>query len=676
MAVRKRNKKITKKRVVTANTPQSGKLSEKLIFIIVGFLILIGVALYIWKPWQNLNLPFVSTKITVVKPQMDMARARQMTIDPEKANVMQIVTREKIRITLEVPKGALKEKTLMQMIPFSYDAKSEVPTLGVAVGPASIDFSVPVILSFNFSESKFKNKAPKTVLAKTLRTTGLSQVLQIDVQGTSYTPTLISRSTETETYLPSRILTGGAYVISLDGKNQVSIAKKALDQKGMNTLTVMESATVLLLNNQLLTADETKTTKAAVAKILSKEQPPIFELYAALVLQKKLTNSSISLLEYLIPKAHAYETGEGFFQAACRENGYTVEQYIGYAKAAQLMGYESMGDSCINKAKNKVAEDAEKTLQSGNTDVKAIMLVLKNLKLLGVDSETNLDERLEDKAKEVVTNDAKKVASDPTSTVVDAAIEKQKMEAVGADSGPTYEALSKKVNERLEQIENETGKASDEYSKEMEQKEKAWEEAAKEVEKEEKRLEEEVNANDIDEEEILMNAAMSQLGIGMLKAFGFDKLDEASLKQKFDEMQSQTKELASAAYAACLEARAEGIDMDCAAMKSETDALMRQAEEASYRATSEIGRMQSQEYETPEYLENNGDFELYFEAEPTPTPGDEETEVTDEESQVDIMQDAEIESDSYDYGAEAMDISEPEEQSDSESSSDVEYTEE
>jgi hypothetical protein len=668
MPASRKSTKKTPPRRVRKNIPERGKFSEKLA-IFIGIGLILGIGIFFWKPWKSLSLPFSSGKISVTKPSMDMARARQMTIDPEKDTVMQIVTSEKVRVTMTVPKGALKEKTLVKLIPFYYDKKSEAPTAGVVVGPASINFEVPVTLSFNFSQSSFKNQAPKSAVEKTIRTTGSAQVLQIDSEGKSLTPTLVSRGTETETYLPARILTGGAYVFSLDGKDQVDIAKQALDKDNMHTLTVMESATVLLFNNRKLSDPELKKTKAAVTKILSKKDPPPFELYAALILQKKITNPSFSF----IAKAYAYETGEGYYQAVCRDNRFTVEEYLGFAKAAQLMGHDTIGDSCINKAKNKVAEEAQKVIASGNPDMKAVMIALQNVQLLGVDEETNLDEQLMEKAKEVVTNEAREVAQDPNSSLIDAAVAMQKMEAIGADQGPTYEALKDRVTKKVDQVENDVERASDDHSRDMDQKEVDWEEAARQVEEEEKRLDEEVAKHDLDEEEILATAVWSQVGIGLLKAFGFEELDRDSLKKKFDEMQAQSEELASIAYSSCLEMQAEGIEVDCAGMKSKTDDLLRQAEELSYRAEEEIGNMQSQEYETPEYLENSGDFELYFEEELTPTPEDEYETGSEEEYSEDDS--SSYEDEGYDESQEGTDYTsdyaEDETQSD-----EIEYEEE
>lgn len=631
MPARKRLKKKSPQRRISSRKLQSGRVGQKQLFIIIGALVLLIGAFAIFKPWQYLGGNHANNQIAVTKPMMDMGRARQMSIDPQKDSVMQIVTKEKVIITLEVPKGALNEKTIVKLIPFYHDPKVEAPTAGVVVGPASVNFTTPVTLSFNFSESEFKNSAPKTVLEKKIRTTGLSQVMQIDRNATTLTPTLISRALETENYLPARILTGGAYVYSLDGKNQVEIAKKALNAEKMHTLTVMESATTLLFNDQKLSDVEMKKTKAAVGKILSQKEPPVAEFYAALVLQKKIKTPSFSF----IPKAYAYSTDQGFFQITCKQDGGTIEDYVGFAKAAELYGHEAEAKSCMDKAKNLVAEEAKKVL-AGNPDLKTIKVALADVQLLGLDDDTNLDEQLIEKMKEVATEDAKKVADNPNSDVVDAAIEMQKMEAVGADHGPTYEKLKQKVSDYLDQQEAAADQANEEYQKGEAAREAEMERLTKEVEEAEKKMEQEVAENSIDEEDFLYGQAMSALGIGMLQMFGFDKLDKESLQQKFDEMQEQAKEVVAAGHAFCAEARAEGIDVgDCEAKMQEAEGLLKQAEEESYRVTQEIGNIQSKEFEEPEYLEENGDYTIYFEEDISPAPEEsfESGEVGSEENQ-------------------------------------------
>ena len=576
----KKSAKVHKRRQKQVVTSERGFSRFTYLFGIIVLGLIIGLAFF-FKPWKA--LPFIGTQkpLTVIKPDLDFARARQLTIDPSRDTVMQIVTRENVRVTLEVPKGALNEKTLVKMIPFYYDKKATSPTAGVLLSPGKLRFSRPVTLSFNLTDSSFRNHAPKNIKSMTLRSTGTAQVLEIDAKATSYTPALIARGLETETYLPARILTGGAYVFSLDGDNQTQIATVALAVTSMPSLTVIEAATSLLFNNKSLSPDELTKAKNAVTKILSKKQPPALELYAALVLQKKIKNPRFSFIK----QAYAYETGQGFYEATCRREGLGVEEYLGLAQAAQLMGYDSIGENCLRKAKNIIADDTKKILSNPNSDVKTIMIALQNVQLIGLDDDTNLDEQLTEKAKEVAVKDASKVAQDPNSTAVDAAKQLQRLEALGVESGPTYESLQNTLKTSTEKYDE---PIDDPYDVEP----------------------------TIDNEEILYNAAMSTLGVELLKAFGFEELDQESLKKKFDEMISQTSELNEAVYAMCLEMGGD----DCDSKHSEAEGMIREAEAESYRVENEIGNLQSRPDEDPEYLENSGDVSLYFEEEATPTP--------------------------------------------------------
>jgi hypothetical protein len=579
-AARTIKKKISPK--IAKRKLQRAKVSNKLL-VALTLLIVIIVGVVVWKPWtnQNISMPFSEKKITVVKPKTDMGRARQLTIDPSKDTVMQIVTRENVRITLDVPKGAIAQKTNVKLIPFYYEKENSSPTAGVLVSPATINFTKPVTLSFNFNDTEFKNIAPITVDAKQLRKYGQSQVLQIDSDAKSYTPTLVARGIETEKFLPARILTGGAYVFSLDGANQKAIAEKALSAQNMHSLTVIESATALLFNNQTLSADQDKKAKAAVSKILAKQNPPALEMYAAAVLQKKLTDKTFSF----IPVAHAYETGEGFFQAACRSDGLKIEEYVGFAQTAELMGHEHIGESCLNKAKNLIEKRVNEVLANPNASLKELQIALQDVMIVGLDDDSNLDEKLTERSKQKAVEDAKKVADDPNATPIQAATQLQILQGVGVEEGPTYEKLENTVKEEIGKYEQPKDHPTDAEPT-------------------------------IVEEEILDSAIMSAIGIAMAKAFGFEQLDEDSVKAKFEQMAAGTKAMNEAAYAVCLELGGE----DCEGTYSKIAGEIRVAEAEGYRVASDIGNLQSQEYEEAEYTEHQGEVELYFE--PTEEPVD------------------------------------------------------
>ena len=621
MPSRKPTKKKSSHRKKLLKSLQRGKIFGAPLMIVVAVLVLLIGAAILFKPWQMINTSVATKTVKVVKPSPDLGRARQMTIDPTRDNIMQIETREKVRITLEVPKGAIKQKTLVKLIPFYYDNKSESPTAGVVIGPASVSFEKPVTLSFNFSESKFKNKAPKNLKVLTVRPTGESQVLQINSEATTFTPTLIARSSETENYLPARVLTGGAYVFSLDGVGQVANAKKALDEKGMHSLTIIESATTLLFSGQTLTKEELVKAKGAVAKILSKKTPPAQEMFAAVVLQQKIKGKKFSL----IPQAYAYDETEGYFQIACKTDGLSVEEYIGFSKTAQLLGHDAIGQNCLKKAKNLVAEAAKSVIGNPNATKKEVLTALKDVQIIGLDDETNLDSQLTEKFKEVTVKEASKVSQDPNATVVDKAIQLQNLKEAGVESGPTHDALEKAVTDKTSKFDEATDDPNDHEATTDDNDPGA------------------ITVDDgdgtIDEEEILYNQGMSAMGVAMLQAFGIEQYDEASMKKIWDDHEGTLKELNEAVYAMCKEMEAD----NCDAQHQDLVQKIEEGQKESYRLAEQVGEVQSKEYEEPEYLENNGDYELYFEVDLTPTP----EEGSDVENSDDQSEEVESEDPAY-----------------------------
>lgn len=589
-----------------STTKSSPLIHNGRLLIAIGLVTLILGAIsvgYYLKVWES--LPFVSQKIEVTRPKADMSRARQMTVDPASDSVVTIVNREGVRISLQIPKGALKEKTLVKLIPFYKDKNASSPTSGVIVGPAKLNFLKPVTLAFNFSESVDKNSAGGNV-QKELRITNTSQVLQVDSEATSLTPTLIARGIESKNYLPARILTGGAYVFDTTGKHQEEYAQAALKVKNAHSLIVMESATVLLTKGKSLSKAELAKTKNAIAKILSKESPPPYELFAALALDQKL-NKKISF----IPQAYAYETGQGYFEAVCKEEGLSASDYLGFAKGAQLMGYDSIGENCIQKAKNVVAEETKKILANQNADLKTVILALQDVQIVGLDEETQLDEALIKKAQEVAEKEGATTLDDPNATAVDAAKALQRMEGLGIEDGEVHDALQKKVKDaaNLDQYDNleppDDGDGSsggdddgitlpDDYG----------------------------DGGTFDEEEILSDAVWSVVGVELLKAMGFEELDEASLKKKFDEMADATIELGNVAYTMCVELEGD----NCEDIKHELSKV-EPAREEGYRVAEDIGEVQSRDYETPEYTEETGAEYLngLYVEDLTPTPAEDGT---------------------------------------------------
>ncbi len=579
-------------------SPRNAHVGKLIIALAIVTLILGAIsAAYYVNFWEK--IPFISQKIQVTRPKADMSRARQMTIDPSKDSVVTIVNREGVRISLQIPKNALKEKTLVKLIPFYKDKNTSNPTSGVIVSPAKLNFAKPVTLAFNFSESQEKNGVDVDV-EKDLHITSASQVLQIDSEATTLTPNLIARGLESKNYLPARILTGGAYVFDTTGKHQADYARLALKSNNAHSLIVMESATVLLSKGEALKKSDLAKAKNAIAKILSKKSPPPYELFAALAIDQKL-NKKVSL----IPQAYAYETGQGYFEAVCKEEGLSASDYLGFAKGAQLMGYDSIGENCIQKAKNLVAEEAKKILANPNSDLKTVILALQDIQIVGLDDDSQLDEALIEQAQKITEKEGAETLDDPNATAIDAAKALQKMEGMGIEDGEVHNALQKKVKDavNLDQYDN------------MEAPE---DEATSGPDDDPIALPDDYgDGGTFDEEQILSNAVWSVVGVELLKVMGFEELDEASLKKRFDEMADATIELGNAAYTMCVELGGD----NCEDIQHELDKV-EPARQEGYRVAEDIGEVQSRDYEVPEYTEESGEEYLdgLYVGELTPTP--------------------------------------------------------
>lgn len=560
-------KRKSTKRSVRKNTPERGIFSKKLLFIL-GILLILSTGIFVWKPWESFNLPLISKPIEISKPKPNYALARQMTIDPTKDTVMQIIDSEKVFITIEIPKGALKEKTVVKMIPFYYDKNASSPTAGVLISPSSVTFSRPVTLAFDFSQSKFSNtSAPKNLKTMTLRATGKAQVMQIDEKATTLTPMLIARAVETERYLPARILHGGAYVYSLTGDHQVSIAKKAFSGKELNSLIIMEAASALVFNGQKLTDQELTQTKSALKKILSKKEPPAVELYAAVSLQEKLKKLASRTF---IKKAHA-DTSSGYFEFMCKQQDLSVTDYLTTAKTAQLLGFDEIGENCMIAARNIVAEEASKVLENPDSDLKSVLIALQRMQILGVDDDSNLDESLMNRAKVIVTKEAQAVLADTNASAVDIAKALQKVQLIGAANGSVEPALQSRLEAHIN---------SDEA----------------------KNLPPEVY--DEEHEDLIPEFDMNVVGLAMAQAlFGLETFDEAGIKAFSEKMANEARAMGEMGGAFCHLGAELGADMppECADIQEKAEQAARDIEQEGYRAGDEVGNVQDDEYDDEDY---------------------------------------------------------------------------
>jgi len=548
-------------------------------------------------------------KITLPSP--DMARARQLTINPDEETIMQIQTKEKVTITLTIPKGSLNEKTTIKMIPYYYDEKSQDPSAGVIIGPGTLEFNHPVTLLFDLSESSLRTDAPANrSKMDQVRMNGTSQVLMLDQNATELIPALVAREVETSTQLRARILTGGGYVFSVDGKDQDRWAKNAFKKEKINAISILESAKVLLSSKEKMSKDDLGKAQVAAEKILAKKNPTPHEFVAALSVMKLLSDEKTSF----VPKAYAAEndpmtvqrvTPRGVIEFMCKEKGLPVEAYVAYGAAAWNYGYGDLRDKCMTVALNKAADDARKLLRDPNASIKSMLIAVKNLQFLGIDEVDELADKLFEKIKWKAEDEAKRVAYDIDATPIEIATELQKLQTLGVDEGRTQEILNERLMDKIKEVEdNIPTPPPDDYEVESE----------------------------YSEEQVLLDQAWTIIGIEVLKMMGFTEFDQESIQKRFDEMRQGAEMLNEAVYPLCKEFGGENCDQVYNQSKQDIE----KAAQESYRVSSEIGRVQNSEFETPDY----DDYGAHYSFELTPTP--------DEEYYMELNEDDQDEEESYD----------------------------
>ena len=565
----------------------------KIFLLIILLVVIIGVAIggYFLFYKGGLLSRAIPSLPKITKPSEDMSRARVMTLDPESENVMQVTTREKVIITLTIPKGAIDKKQNIKMIPYYYNEKSGDPSAGVILSPGNLAFKQPVTLLFDLSDSKLRTDAPTSIgKMETVRASGKSQVLMIDQNASELIPVLVAREVETSTQLRARVLTGGGYVFSVDGKDQKRWAENAMSKDKINSLSILEAAKVLLSEGVSLNKKDKSKANAAADKILGKKLPPSHEMVAALTVKKLLDGKKTGF--NFVPKAFAVEgsmsaaptTNRQVIEFLCKSKGYKVEDYVGFAAAAATYGFGDLRDKCMTVALNMAANDARKLLADKNASIKSMLIALKNLQFLGIDEADALGDKLTEKIKWKAEDEAKRVAYDIDATPIEMATELQKLQELGVE-GKTADTLTERlVTEQNKKEANYPTPPPEDYEQKT----------------------------DYSEEQVLVDQAWNVVGIELLKVMGFKDFSEEGLKDKFKEMTDNALLLNEAAYEMCKEFNGD----NCDSVYNESKQKLEDNLQEGYRVAGDVGTVQNSAYEEPEYDDAGGSY--YYELTPTP----------------------------------------------------------
>lgn len=284
---------------------------------------------------ENPNKP---DDLEIIQPKVDSLRGKKMLITPAEGGVLQVKTNQGITVTLYIPPDAITRTQTVSLVPFAEDGNPVTLDTGVVITPGSLVFKEPVTLSFSLAGSSLENKNAGAPNPAETRFYGNTHIFRLIPKRQSITPVLIARAAENSTDVYGRILSGGAYTLSLVSSRGEALSRVVLSDKNSRASTILEAASFLIGAGKSLSQKEVKTVNTASEFVTSLAQPPLPELYAALALQNHLSQ-------------RATFTETSYLQLFCSAPGSTYMEYISAAATANLLHDTALMDSCIQITK-------------------------------------------------------------------------------------------------------------------------------------------------------------------------------------------------------------------------------------------------------------------------------------------------------------------------------------
>jgi hypothetical protein len=284
---------------------------------------------------ENPNKP---DDLEIIQPKIDPLQGKELIITPSEGGVLQVKTNQGVIVTLYIPPNAVTKTQTVSLVPFVEDGNPVTLDTGVIITPGSMVFNEPVTLSFSLEGSTLKNTAPVSVDPSSTRFFGSSHIYRLIPKRQSITPVLIARAAEDSSHIYGRILSGGAYTLSLASSRGEALSRVVLADKNSRATTILEAASYLIGIGKSLSQKEVKTVNVAAEFITALPQPPLPELYAALALENHLIQrATFSDISYL--------------QTFCSAVGSTHLEYISGAATAHILHDASLVDTCLKTAK-------------------------------------------------------------------------------------------------------------------------------------------------------------------------------------------------------------------------------------------------------------------------------------------------------------------------------------
>lgn len=336
-----------------------------------------------------------SVAVDIHKPTPLFEFAQKVIVTPEEGALLRTADDAGVVMTLSIPPGAVSEVIELTVTPIIPNENGLQH--GLVITPSEIVFSKPVTLSYNWY---FANQLKGT----TIDAESMVAMKFLRQDQTVRVVSLLHPMT-TNTYLPVSIYETGWYGVSDNSTLQGVAAERTL-KSGESTSAMLEAGLVLFKLNDIRSSEK-KIVQSEIDTVFDQSEPDLHELALASKLNT-LVGNKLSI----VTKAYAYGSFDGYLQFRCNHPDTDYEDAMMAMDIALNMGYSSVVDTCLERAKEILLVEAQKVDNDPSRPTIDTLEVLIQMQLLGLDDGggegAKIAERLSDDL--IATADAKYAA--------------------------------------------------------------------------------------------------------------------------------------------------------------------------------------------------------------------------------------------------------------------------
>jgi hypothetical protein len=403
--VKKKGKHVVRRARRRTNL-SAGKVKKKV--VLLGGLAILLTALFVLKPWQIVQkqMHAMTQGTAITMPKAANALTKSISLEPDKPKTVFLKEENGAVISLFFPTGAVNHKRSVSVT----TTKDET---GVIILPEGTKFLRPVSITFDLTQTPIKSDAPEKIDTANPRTTGKTHLYSVDNKG-YVAPILIATGMETSVLVSGRTLFSGAYVLRTDDTSADKYANATLDNPNAYFFSTLEAAATIMGNNQTLTEKQQANAKGAVEKVMKKQSAPLFELYAAVVVNKYLEGKHFSY----IPLAYAEDSLETQLRKQCTEETHTTETYVNAELLATLQGFATVAQLCHQTGDKVLRAKAEALFNNPSASFEEVMVMIGQVKSIEGTHSTLLT-NMENKLAQVVDQEFRNVINNRDATFED-----------------------------------------------------------------------------------------------------------------------------------------------------------------------------------------------------------------------------------------------------------------